>query len=141
MPLAEPWRQIGEIVAGPVAAPSLGKQRGEFGLELRQRLIVALVALDHDVQIEAMFIDVPFSSAFSAQVSSHGLIDIEHRLRMARSDFKLAVPNELERASAVQDASAVREDRWEQHTCALPSLMRIAVCVFCFKNKILQHSC
>src|SRR3546814_6618233 len=32
MPLAEPWRQIGEIVAVPVAAPSLGKQRGEFGL-------------------------------------------------------------------------------------------------------------
>src|SRR3546814_10528206 len=83
----------------PVAAPSLGKQRGEFGLELRQRLIVALVALDHDVQIEAMFIDGPVAEAFSAQVSSHGLIDIEHRLRMARSDFKLAVPNEIEIAS------------------------------------------
>src|SRR3546814_17613 len=86
-------------------------QRGEFGLELRQRLIVALVALDHDVQIEAMFIDGPVAEAFSAQVSSHGLIDIEHRLRMARSDFKLAVPNEIEIASAVQDAAAVRADR------------------------------
>src|SRR3546814_18026358 len=82
-----------------------------FGLELRQRLIVALVALDHDVQIEAMFIDGPVAEAFSAQVSSHGLIDIEHRLRMARSDFKLAVPNEIEIASAVQDAAAVRADR------------------------------
>src|SRR3546814_14335414 len=101
MPLAEPWRQIGEIVAVPVAAPSLGKQRGEFGLELRQRLIVALVALDHDVQIEAMFIDGPVAEAFSAPVSSHGLIDIEHRLRMAPRDFKLAVPNAIQIASAL----------------------------------------
>src|SRR3546814_4606110 len=29
---------------------------------------------------------------------------------MARSDFKLAVPNEIEIASAVQDAAAVRAD-------------------------------
>src|SRR3546814_15825439 len=58
-----------------------------------------------------MFIDGPVAEAFSAQVSSHGLIDIEHRLRMARSDFKLAVPNEIEIASAVQDAAAVRADR------------------------------
>src|SRR3546814_4898152 len=58
-----------------------------------------------------MFIDGPVAEAFSAQVSSHGLIDIEHRLRMARSDFMLAVPNEIEIASAVQDAAAVRADR------------------------------
>src|SRR3546814_16339541 len=56
MPLAEPRRQIGEIVAVPVAAPSHGKKRGEFGLELRQRLIVALVSLVHDVQIAALLV-------------------------------------------------------------------------------------
>src|SRR3546814_20990110 len=63
-----------------------------------------------------MFIDGPVAEAFSAQVSSHGLIDIEHRLRMARSDFKLAVPNEIEIASAVQDAAAVRADRRRTRT-------------------------
>src|SRR3546814_18920033 len=75
MPLAEPWRQIGAIVAVPVAAPSLGQQRGEFGLELRQSLLVALVDLYHDVHIEAMFIDGPVADAFSTPVSSTGQID------------------------------------------------------------------